>query len=240
MGSVSVLGFGAFVGVSLWVGSRLLLLARRTRQIPELAIGTALLLGGAGYCGITAAFRLHLVPDALLAPAFACSMALLEVGVIALVFGVWKVFRPGARWAAALLGAGVVVLAVSYVAALLGFRPDGARSPFVFWSFNVIGASAYAWSAFECFRYTAVLRRRARIGLVDPELAHRFLLWALAGSAGASVFAAGMVGRLLLEGPHPGVQLAQSLSGLAAGVSLWLAFFPPEAYVRFVAGEAAA
>ena len=239
MAVLSLIGFGAFVGVSLWVGARLLLLARRTREVPELAIGAALFLGGAGYCVSMAAFRLHLVPAPLLRAAFAVAMAALAVGVIALAVGVWKLFRPGERWALAAVAATALVQTASWAAGVFDFRPDGSRSAFVFWSFNATGAAAYAWSAFECFRYNAVLRRRARIGLVDPELAHRFRLWAIAGGAGAAVFLVGMIARPFVTGPQPAVLFAQSMCGFIAGVAIWLAFFPPVAYVRRIAGEGA-
>ena len=239
MDVLSIVGFASFVGVSLWVGARLLLLARGTRQLPELAIGAALFCGGAGFGGSIAVFRMHVLPDTALLPAFAAIMAALELGVVALTLGVWNLFRPGARWARAAFAATVAALAVNYAASLAGFRPDGQRSAFVFWSFNVVGAAAYLWSAFECFRYHALMRRRERLGLVDRELVHRFLLWAIAGSAGASVFLAGMLARLLATGPSHAAILAQSLCGLVAGASIWLAFFPPQVYVRRVVGEQA-
>jgi hypothetical protein len=239
VGSLSVLGIVAFVAVSLWAGARLLLLGRRTREIAELSIGAALFCGGAGYGAFITAFRLHLVPDELLGLAFAISAGLLDIGVIALSLGVWKLFRPGARWAAVAFGAAFAVLIASWVTGVAGSQPNGQRSAFVFWSFNAVGASTYAWSALECIRYHTMLRRRAHIGLADPELGHRFLLWAIAGSAGAAMFAIGMAGRLFLDGPNWGVQLGQSLAGFTAGLSIWLAFFPPGVYVQRIAGATA-
>lgn len=239
MALISLLGFVAFVGVSIWVGARLLALARRTREIPELAIGTALLLGATGFTGLIVAFRLHLVPEPALLAVYAGSTIASAVGVLALELGTWTLFRPGSRAAACGFGASALLLAASIVAGIATFRPDGARIAFVFWSFNCVGAAAYAWGAVECFRYHAMLRRRARIGLVELSLADRFLLWAIAGSAGASVFLSGMVGRVVLDAPHAAVAFAQSLSGLIAAVTIWLAFFPPGAYLRFVASRRA-
>ena len=53
---LGLLGFGTFLTVSVVVGTRLLLLARRTRKLPELAIGLNFILAGAvGYALLLAA-----------------------------------------------------------------------------------------------------------------------------------------------------------------------------------------
>ena len=53
---LGVIGFGSFLAVSLAVGTRLLLLARRTRRLPELAMGLNFLLAGfIGYALLVAA-----------------------------------------------------------------------------------------------------------------------------------------------------------------------------------------
>jgi hypothetical protein len=126
LGAVALLGFAAFVAVSLSVGLRLLRLASRTRELPELAIGVALFAGGVGYS--------------------------------------------------------LFILMFSLRANLAMFEASGHRGPFVFWLFNAAGAAAYAWSAFEAFRYHGLLRRRVRVGLARPEIANRFLLLGLRGT----------------------------------------------------------
>jgi hypothetical protein len=236
---VSVVGFVAFVAASAWVGARLLALAARTREVPELAIGSALVLGATGFTGLIAAFRLHLVPEPALATVYAVSTGASAIGVLALELGTWTLFRPGSRAVAVAFALSAVTLLASVVAGVATFRPDGHRTAFVFWSFNCVGAAAYAWGAAECFHYHALLRRRARIGLSDLSLAHRFLLWAIAGCGGAAVFGAGMFGRAVIGGPHAAVAFAQSLAGLVAAVAIWLAFFPPRAYLRAVTGPRA-
>lgn len=238
MGAFALLGFGAFVAVSLSVGLRLLLLARRTREVPELAIGGALFAGGLGYCGFISAFALRALPDLAVRPVHAIAAGGLDIGILALVLGVWRVFRPGSRVAAGGFIATAAALTLHFAASLASFDPSGHRTPFVFWLFNAVGASAYGWSAFECFRYHGLLRRRARLGLVDDDLVNRFLLWALAGSCGFLLFAVGMLNRIAANGGvHTAVLLSQSILGLGAGVCIWLAFFPPAFYVRRIAGE---
>ena len=55
----ALVGLSAYCLVSLVVGIRLLLLARRTRELPELLIGLAFLTGGAiGYTILVASTQL--------------------------------------------------------------------------------------------------------------------------------------------------------------------------------------
>jgi hypothetical protein len=237
---VALVGFAAFVGVSLTVGLRLLLLSRRTREVPELAIGGALFAGGLGYALFILGFSLRLLPDAVLRGVHALAVIGLDLGLVSLALGVWRIFRPGAAWARAAFAAVAAAMAVHVAASLAAYQPSGHRTPFAFWIFNAAGGGAYLWAAWECLRYHGLLRRRARLGLVDGELVNRFLLWGLASSTGFLLFGAGMANRLLVEsGVHPAALLAQSASGLAGAACIWLAFFPPGFWLRRVVGEGA-
>jgi len=63
---ISFFGLGAFGVVSLVVALRLLLLARRTRQLPEFLIGLSLLTGGLlGRAPIAAGASLDSLPEIL-------------------------------------------------------------------------------------------------------------------------------------------------------------------------------
>jgi hypothetical protein len=156
---------------------------------------------------------------------------------VSLAFGVWRIFRPHQRWAGALVALVVAAMAIHLPAALAGFDPSGRRSDLVFWLFNAAGGGAYLWSTAESVRYHALMRRRVRLGLVDAELAHRFLLWGLAGGCAFLLFALGMLSRLTGGATASASLIGQPLLGLASGVCIWLAFFPPARYVRLLARE---
>ncbi len=240
MSLVSLLGFGSFVAVSFIVGLRLLLLARRTREVPELAIGVALFGGGLGYCFYILAFVTKLLPEDMRFTGYLAAITCLDVGLSFHLLGVWRVFRPGARWAAGGFSCGVAALISHLFVAVLSYDPSGARGFFAFWLFNGVAAAGYTWSAYECFRYHALLRKRARLGLAEPEMVHRLLLWACAGSAALLLIGLGIFNRLTVEhGVDPRVMVAQSLLGLVSAVSIWLAFFPPAAYLRLVTSHKA-
>jgi hypothetical protein len=94
--------------------------------------------------------------------------------------------------------------------------------------------------------YWDKMRRRERIGLADPTVTNRFLLWGIAaGSAGLGT-AIGISFQLATGIPSvevPALLMSSSLHGLVAAIAMWLAFLPPDFYTRWLrarAGEAAA
>jgi hypothetical protein len=229
-----------FVCVNFVVGLRLLLLARRTHEVVELAIGAATFAGGIGYFFYVVAIATPLASGALRFPAFVAAISFLDLGVVFHLLGVWRVFRPGRRWAVAVFASGAAALAVHWVVAIVHYDPSGARGTLAFWLFNGIAAAGYAWSAVECLRYHAILRKRARIGLAEPEMVHRVLLWGCAGGAALLLMGLAMLNRSLHEtGIDPRIMLGQSLLGIFGSFSIWLAFFPPAAYLRMVVGAEA-
>jgi len=220
---LSLIGFGSFVLVSLLVGGRLLLLARRTREPAEAALGAALFFGGGlGY------LLLVLAHDVLPPPHAPGALLLanlhLHAGALLLAIGTAHIFRPGEASARAIVLAIALVLGVSFALR----AADASRmppAPLVFWTSTLGSAAAYAWSALEAGRYAARLRRRVRFGLADPAVARRIALWSAACSAAVAIHVASGVNRFLVtEGTHPAVLAASSGLGLGAASCLWLAF----------------
>lgn len=219
-----VAGFGSFTLASLAIGARLLWLARRTRQIPEAALGTSLFLGGLGYVPLVLAFRV-VTPDH--APwLLAIGNAVLHAGAIALAVGTWRVFRASERWPVAIAVALGVWLLLSFALRLAHFRempPPGS----VFWTSTLGGAAAYAWSTAESFRCWSMSRRRRRIGLVDAAITRRFALWGVCGACAVGMHVASMVGRIFAGEALPAsAVVASSALGLVAAGSLAIAFAP--------------
>ncbi|MEB2345111.1 MAG: hypothetical protein OZ948_10230 [Deltaproteobacteria bacterium] len=226
MALLALLGYGAFVLVSLVVGVRLLLLWRGTRETPELAIGVTLTAGGLSFALGIAAFSAPELPRAAAASIEMISGFAAHLASAALALALRHIFRPDERWARALQLALTVALAGSFLLRLvdpLAFPPP----PFVFWPYMLLGAGIYAWSAVEallCWQETA---RRARLGLAEPGLARRFLLWAVAGTAALGIYVLAMVDRALQPGTMSPVMItSMSLLGIAAAVGLSSAFFP--------------
>ncbi len=242
METLAALGGGAFVLASLVVGGRLLLLAMRTGELPEFAVGIALLLmGGIGY---PAAAVARGAPDlgalarvSLSAGAMVC-MVLGTAGIA--VFN-WRVFRPHRRWAARLVAGLVAALVASFTWQALtpGFvaaaenRGPGLRTV------EVLAGVSLAWAALESTSYALKLRRRLALGLVDPLLADRVRLWSVAIVSAqilnAASIAAAAVGTDIATWRYGGALIGPI--GLFAALSMWLAFLPPARYRAFVAAR---
>jgi hypothetical protein len=234
----------AFVVVSALVGTRLLLLARRTGAVPELALGLAFFLVGAlGYpLGLGAV--LPGLPEALARTLFALSQVATGVGSAAVFVFTRAVFRPEAGWARWFVRGAACLLAVQTafsVAQALTLDPSRFVEPDLGFSLRqAITAFSYAWTALEAFRYRALLLRRLVLGLAEVEVVNRFLLWAIAGIgafAGSSTMSAvSLVGAMPWQDPL--ALSAVGLGGLTSAVCAWLAFMPPRAYRAWVRGNA--
>mgnify|MGYP003502429736 CR=1 FL=1 len=73
----------------------------------------------------------------------------------------------------------------------------------------------------------------ARLGLVEPEMANRFLLWGIGAGMAGSGSLIGMLVGLAYGQPMsklPLLTLVLSLCGLASAIALWLAFAAPESW----------
>lgn len=231
MAVLPLIGFGSFVVASLAVGTRLLLLARRTRETAEGALGAALLLGGGiGY--LLMVLALDVLPREWAPPALLLANASLHTGALFLAMGTAHIFRPGDPRGRAGVAAVALVLGFSYTLRLADASTIPA-APLVFWSDTIGSGAAYAWSALEAGRSAARLRRRVRLGLADAAVARRVALWSAACAAAVAIHAASGANRFLVtQGTHPAVLAASSALGLGAAACLWLAFLRPRAAAR--------
>jgi len=229
-----ILGFGSFLGASAVVGVRLLLLARRTRRLPETALGLAFVLAGTlGYAllflsaqGAQGGAVLGL-PAPWLRGAGIGSTALGSAGLWVFT---WRVFRPRARWALALCALGIV-------AALVGIAGEGLSTGFVrsergpwFWLGFAGRSLPFAWASLESLLYHRRMARQAVLGLGNPGVQRRLLLWGVGSGAAAGIFAVGAATLLLTSAPSPFARPLSSIAasglGLVAAVAFWQAFFP--------------
>lgn len=239
---------GALAGIvsllTSWiVGVRLLLLARRTRRAPELLIGLALLMTGGLWNTLVSIGRQAVgLPDEVRAGLVAVGALAGATGMTCLALFNQRVFRPREGWAAALATVIGVILASAFVAqtALVGWVDFAhhERGPWLFGTW--LGVGIYAWSNAEAWRQQRMLARRRALGLVDPVVADRMRLWALAMSAallGSSTLAACQVLGVPVGGTVVGLTLTAAVA-LAASVCLWLAFLPPAAYVARIRAAA--
>jgi len=236
---LGLVGFGSFLAVSLTVGIRLLALARRTRRLPELAIGLQLVLAGAlGYGLLTAAESLHVFPDPYGRWASFAGVTAISAGSWFLALFTRRVFRRESAVAHAALLALALWLAFGvYGAWMLQIEraETGGGAWLGRWAAMIGLFVAYAWACFEPLSHHAQLRRRARIGLDAGHaiVANRMLLWGIGTGAVAAITLLHLVAQLAgyYELPESLIGVVSMLA-LVAAITEWLAFFPPLAYRR--------
>ena len=154
----------------------------------------------------------------------------------------WKIFRPQDRWPLPLVTVATLLACVWMVSALLlaGTGEGIAARSILLLTVRGVGMT---WAAYECFRYSAMLRKRATIGLGDPMIAHRIWLWGFGAVTVMMTIALefvswGLSGVSLAATPM-GLH-AMSLFGFVATCGIAFAFFPPDFYVRMIERRLAA
>lgn len=222
------------------IGVRLVLLAGRTGELPELMLGLFFLCTGPlGFLPLLAIeVWPGLRPDQVLMARAAGSTGRTLAVALLCVF-TWRVFRSSERWSAALAGGILLGLLAGHAHAALatGFRSAAPLS--AGWHLRMWPtASAIAWCTVEPLLFYRLARRRVALGLMSPLVAHRFLLWALWGGSCLAVLLSGIVSVWLDLGPVRG--LIRTAAGITAGASVWLIFFPTAFYRRCVERSASA
>ena len=237
-------GFLAFFVVSLWVGIRLVLLWSRTRQLPELLMGLGVLgIGPLGF-GIAMAAFLSAQNSPLLAKVLvALASVTIGAGVSAKYVFNWRIYHPGSRVARAAVIAAIATIFASIVAAGFTnhFAPEAWQQDGWSQVRQVVQVGALWWGAAEAFVWHLRMRRRVKIGLGDPLVANRFLLWSIGAGAAGLGSAVGAVVALVTGQAFtdlPGLTLALSLFGLTSASALWLAFVPPARYLDWLRSRA--
>jgi len=231
-----------FVSILGCVGLRLTGLWQRTRQVPEMTLGFGLLLVSLSMplsaVGRAPALAMELVGRLC----FGGGLWVTATGLGLIVFFNYWVFRRHSRWGQALLAAivGLLVCSVAYMSAVnfTGSSVDeikGAMRPGTLTLVAAVGLG-FAWAAFESLHYWKASRRRRALGLADPVVTNRFLLWGVASLTSCALMAViiGCVlsGMTILREPLP--LAAMAASGCLMSASWYLTFLAPAGYQRFI------
>jgi hypothetical protein len=243
------LALGLVLGVSqvvyltavVWMGVRLLRLARRSGRVPEALLALHFVACLAlGYLltslGLGAAMQPGVLPPAIGAALAGAGQLCSCVGVWAAAGFTWQVFRRDAAWARAAVAALAAVLAAGYAgSAATGAFWRGIGGGW-FWLLYATYTASAAWVMCEPLAYAAQLRRRVRLGLAAPDEARRVLLWGVGSVCRFGMLIAGAVPGLLLPrlsaeaftAASSATLIATALLGLGVAASYALAFFPHE------------
>jgi hypothetical protein len=239
MGPWTAIGFVAFMLSSLVIGIRLLVLWSRSRRLPELLIACGILgIGPVGFAFTLAATSSGQTLPSLASVCLAAAVVSTSAGAFATAIFNWRVFRPDASWLRPVVGivAALFVSAFIWESITTGFADSTAFNS-GFHLYSVLSTAILLWGAAESLRYFAMMRRRAKLGLADPLVTNRFLLWGLGiGAAGLgsaiSITACAITGQHMLA--ISWVTISNSLHGFTAAALMWVAFIPPGFYRRLV------
>lgn len=234
----------------LVVGVRLLWLSHRTGGMPERLLGLQFLVGSGIAWPVVLFGLLSIVPGTEPAPHIPWMIGLgylgLDVSLVFQLLFVRCVFRPEEAWARALVVLGAVYIAASYVAlGLSGHFRNPVFAGLWYWLHYLPPALCACWVTYEAFRYYGILRKRLALGLADPVVTNRFLLWGSASVCGMVIVALG-ASPTLYQGLDlatvakisSAVLSAMSLLGVVAVALYWLTFFPTRAYLGWIARRA--
>jgi hypothetical protein len=249
MRAAALIPLGFFLATALVVATRLLVLWRRTRQLPEFAIGMGVVLVTVIGLPLAVAGRL---PRTVATPfgdaVFGVGLVCVCAGITLFFVFTTRVFHARARWARAAefaLGIVMALIAAGLIrAASLGSDVTEVIGHTRPWAIAVVGmlAAAFGWSGCESLRCFAQLRRRRALGIGDPVVENRFLLWGIAGLTTVilAVSLAGFLaaGRLVLL--EPVALFLMAGCGLLMGGTWLLTFFPPGFYLRRIGAASAA
>jgi hypothetical protein len=232
-------GGGAYCVVAFLIGVRLIGLSLRTRQLPELLIGLAVLfLAGIGYPLSAVAREVPGLGASSRAALGAAAGLLALVGLATNTGFTWVIFRRGVPWANALLVGVSLAAAGSFVAQCFG---GGWAEGELFWSVLPLPITiSFGWAFAECGRYHLMLRRRLRLGLADPVVTNRFGLYATATGLAVITNVVGWVfWALHLEMlTHPLGSPLLFVLGTSSSALMMLAFLPPRAYLAWLRRQA--
>jgi len=222
--------------VYLIAGVRLLRLGRRTGKLPERLLGATFL-----FMGVSSV--LYVLPvfsrfESLWTPLnFAGRVTYLPAAVMLALF-TRLVFRPDKRWGAWLVWGSAILLVTGVGGSALGGDWEGfSISNRWFW-FEWVGITLpFCWAGSEALIQYRRARRRLDLGLCEPLVCNRYLLWALFGALQTCSLLVLIPQYAEYETTSQFTATWDTLYGatiIAALVMIWLVFFPPIFYRNWI------
>jgi hypothetical protein len=226
--------------VYLIAGIRLLRLSQRTEEVPERLLGAC-------FIAIAVSALFYVLPN--LSPFeslwtslnFAGRVFVIPYSVIFALF-TWRVFRPAERWGGGLVWGTAILLVIGVGGSATGGDWEGfSISSGWFW-FEWVGFTLpFGWAGSEALIEYVRARRRVRLGLCDPLVCNRYLLWALFGTLQVCLCLILLPQYAEYEASSRFTQAWDALYGaveIGSIVMIWLVFFPPAIYRRWFSGDA--
>jgi len=236
--TVYYLSEGAISLAFLCVAARLLRRSLSTRAAPERLLGASFLLWGLSY-------PLYDIPEALgvaelvMAPFANASRICWQAGTVIMALFVKKTFRdsdPRAMWivvgvAGLLFGAGMGSVWVG------DYGGDYPLSNPWWWLEWVGSVTPMLWISMEASVYYAKVRQHRWLGEGDALLCNRIGLWCIVGVCWVVVECVSAAQYVIYELTTrwlASLSFALAVLELSGVVLIWLVFYPPAAYRRWI------
>jgi hypothetical protein len=228
-------------GTAAVVGAKMLGIARRTRHVPELAVGVGLTAFAVAQLGsmLAAVLAERLSPGAAQALK---GVTLLSFATVVLGIAVFTVETFGrTAWRCAIATAIVLAAASVRIVLFASDAPLSTVSDKADLRLSSLAALTFAlafgWMGIEALRYFGKARGAYRIGLASPEVVSRFLVLGVGGIA-CGVLTAGVAASGVTGSSTEVRRMLILVSGLVSAATWVLTFMPPAAYRRFVESHA--
>jgi hypothetical protein len=229
--------FAVVVGIG--VGSPILLRGLRTGDKPAIYLGLAVFLEGFEWLMWSLAVHTPLAGTPLgNAAEIACRFAIAGLTIAVLSFTL-HVFRKRSRVATGFCVATALTMSGAIVASAMSGDWAGSRTdtPWV-WIESIVQLCIFAWIFAEPAVLYRDLRRRARIGLDDPVLTNRILLWSIYG-AGFTLSQAVWLFELAVYDDVTALDAMVAGASIVGQIAVGLAFFPPARYLGWIRSRTA-
>ena len=220
--------------VGLGVGTPILIKGLRTADRPAIYLGLAVFLEGLEWLLWGISLYSPLAGTALgEASAVGCRLAITAMAAAMLLF-TREVFRPKSRVATTLCGVALLAMLVSIVGSGMLGDWAGYRSDHVWiWLENLTQLAVFAWAFAEPSAFYLRMRKRRQIGLGDPVVANRILLWSIYG-AGFTLSQLLWVAVISTSDDLAALDVVIAGSAIIGEIAVWLAFFPPKRYLSWL------
>lgn len=235
---LALIAVSIYCGVSLFMAVRLMLLSRRTRELPELLIGLAFLCGGMlGYpFSVASGVLLGASRPGAANIAYLVGQAGVALAAYFVLLSWRHIFGPNTRGGRAMMAAWTTLLIVALVGLSMTTKPVVVQAGLngFYWFSLVIQGSCYATMAWSSYSQASMLHRRSAIGLADPVVANRLLLWGISNTSIVCSYVYPMLSDAMTRMGRPSIYEPAVIAffGLFSACCMTLVFLPPRSYVR--------
>lgn len=214
--------------------------AKQSDRAAEKLLGITFLLFGISYVFYELPYVLQ--SDALLVPLSVTGHVIWAVAGLTTGLFTRLVFHPDKAWATRLIAVNLVLLAAGFVVSGINGDWEG-MAPLTnpgYWLAATGHVLPCVWVGIAGLTQYANARRRVRLGLCDPVVCNRFLLFGLFGVMQILTIMFEIPMYIEFEKTASVSEWMDQVLGALEMVTIlciWLAFFPPAAYRGWIMGE---